>query len=52
MIWSMRDFRMYLAHKPSVIWTDAESAKKIMDGEPKDGTGRLMRWALAAQNFD
>jgi hypothetical protein len=50
-VWAMRLFRMYLALAVFLVVTDATAAKRIMEGTKNDA-GRVVRWALAVQEFD
>ena len=50
-VWAMRLFRMYLALATFLVVTDATAAKRIMEGTKNDA-GRVVRWALAVQEFD
>ena len=50
-VWAMRLFRMYLALAEFLVVTDATAAKRIMEGSKNDA-GRVVRWALAVQEFD
>ncbi len=50
-VWAMRLFRMYLCLAVFQVYTDATAAQRIMEGTKNDA-GRVVRWALAVQEFD
>jgi hypothetical protein len=50
-VWAMRLYRMYLMKKFKVL-TDSTAAKAIMVTPQEDSGGRIIRWALAVQDFD
>ena len=52
MIWAARKLRFYLMGSQFTIITDSQAAKHIMALEKDDCAGRLLRWALALQDFD
>ena len=51
-IWAMRLWRLFLAGKPFTVVTDSEATKTVLDQNYQKGGGRLLRWSLAASEFD
>jgi hypothetical protein len=51
-IWSMRLFTLYLGTKKFRVITDAQAAKSVIEGNPRQQSMRLCKWALAVQEFD
>ena len=51
-IWSMRLWKLFLRGSPFTLVTDSEATKSILDQAYSKGGGRLMRWSLAASEFD
>jgi hypothetical protein len=51
-IWATRLFRMYLQCSAFKIVSDSTAARHIMGSPAPDASGRIMRWALALQDFE
>ena len=51
-VWAMRLFRMYLQCSKFTVFTDSIAAKRIIGSPAPDAGGRILRWALALQDFD
>ena len=51
-VWALRLFRMYLSNAETNIVTDSAAAANIMGPGANKAGGRLMRWALAVQEFE
>ena len=51
-VWAMRLFTLYLGTKKFRVITDAQAAKSVMEGNPRQQSIRLGKWALAVQEFD
>jgi hypothetical protein len=48
----MRLFRMYIQCSKFTVYTDSIAAKRIVGNPTPDSGGRILRWALAVQEFD
>ena len=48
----MRLWKLFLRGRPFTLVTDSEATKAILDQSYSKGGGRLMRWSLAASEFD
>jgi hypothetical protein len=51
-VWAMRLFRMYIQCSKFTVYTDSIAAKRIVGNPSADSGGRILRWALAVQEFD
>jgi len=49
-IWALKKFRKWIFGKPVVVYTDHNPITYLTDAAPK--TAKLMRWALAIQEYD
>ena len=50
-VWASRLFRMYLTGSKFKVITDSAAAAHVIGPKAGDSSGRLMRWALALQEF-
>jgi hypothetical protein len=51
-VWAMRLLRMYLQCSKFTVHTDSVAAKRIIGAPSPESGGRILRWALAVQDFD
>ena len=50
-VWALERFRMHLAGVMFSVHTDAEAAKRIIEGFTKSANSRTLRWHLDVQEF-
>jgi transposase InsO family protein len=50
-VWATRLFRMYLSGATFEVLTDSKAAAHVLDPDKALASGRMLRWALALQEF-